>query len=158
MSVEDIEAERINAANIRHQMEIESNQSDPLFKTHGDSVTGNLNPLIFNNIISFQYFKEVVANKNFNEIINEIATNAHYAEPWAIGASGIPSTIFCCLYKLVLIKLTESQVQFMLNNTENTYVRCAGFLYVRYLSEPKKLYEILNPYLTDEHGRHLVLI
>lgn len=49
----------------------------------------------------------------------------------------------------MLLKLTEIQVKFMTNNPENVYIRCAGFLYIRYLCEPKELYNRLSPYLYE---------
>jgi pre-mRNA-splicing factor 38B len=44
--------------------------------------------------------------KTHFEVCDELCKNAGHAEPWAVGASGIPSTMFCCLYKLMLMKLT----------------------------------------------------
>jgi pre-mRNA-splicing factor 38B len=123
---------------------------DPQFTIYGDPLTCNLNPLILNNILSCQYFKEDCASKGFNEIIDEIIQNVTYAEPWAVGISGVPSTLFCCLYKLMLLKLTEGQVNYLINSIDSPYVRCAGFLYIRYLSDPKDLWNRLSPYLEDD--------
>jgi pre-mRNA-splicing factor 38B len=123
---------------------------DPPFKIYADQINCNLNPLILNNILSCQYFKDEIAIKGFNEIITVIIENVNYAEPWAIGMSGIPSTLFCCLYKLMLLKLTESQVKYLLENIDSPFIRCIGFLYVRYLADPKELWNILSPYLSDQ--------
>lgn len=123
---------------------------DPLFTIYGDPLTCNLNSLILNNILSCQYFKEDCAMKGFNEIIDEIIQNVTYAEPWAVGISGVPSTLFCCLYKLMLLKLTEGQVNYLINCIESPYVRCVGFLYIRYLSDPKDLWNRLSPFLDDD--------
>jgi len=123
---------------------------DPPFKIYGDHLTCNLNPLILNNILSCQYFKEEVALKSFEEIVLNIVVNVNYVEAWAVGMPGIPSTLFCCLYKFMLLKLTENQVKYLINNKESFYLRCAGFLYVRYLSDPKDLWNIFSPYLSDQ--------
>ena len=125
--------------------------SPKLFKVYGDPISGNLNLLILNNILSCQYFKESIALKTFPEVVQEIIENAFYVEAWAVGMSGVPSTLFCCLYKLMLLKLTENEVNFLKDN-QNPYVRCTGFLFIRYLSDPKDLWERLSPYLDDEQG------
>ena len=122
------------------------------FKTHGDPVSCNLNSLIHNNILSNQYFKEIFASKGFNEILDEIILNAKYADPWTVGTNGIPSTLFCCLYKLMVSHLSEGQVKHLLNNQDSPYIRCAGFLYIRYLSDPKDLWTWLSAYILDEQG------
>lgn len=124
------------------------------YKTMGDPISCNLNPLILNNILSCQYFKEVVASKGFNEILEEIVNNVTYTDPFAIGVTGVPSTMFCCLYKLMLIKLTENQIKFMLSYCDNVFIRCAGFLYLRYLCDPKNLWDWFSPYLLDEQSFH----
>jgi pre-mRNA-splicing factor 38B len=135
---------------LKNVEEIEKPFKDLPFKTHGDPVSCNLNPLILNNILSCQYFKEEVALKNFNEILEEIIKNVNYSEPWAIGTTGVPSTMFCCLYKLMLLKLTENEVKFIINQAEYPFIRCAGFLYLRYLCEPKHLWDWFSPYILDE--------
>lgn len=128
--------------------EDESIKEDAVFKIHGDPVTGNLNPLIFNNILSCQYFKEEVVIKNFCEVVEEIIANVNNIEAWAVGINGIPSTFFCCLYKLILLKLTHKQLNFLCNY-ENAYVKISGLLYIRYLADPKELWELLASYLSD---------
>lgn len=92
-----------------------------------------------------------MALKSFTEILQEIIDNVFYVEAWAVGMSGVPSTLFCCLYKLMLLKLTENEVDFLKDNS-NPYVRCVGFLLIRFLSNPKDLWDRLSPYLDDEQG------
>jgi len=81
-------------------------KGDNLFRIWGDSTSCNLNPRLRGNIINCQYFKDIYMLKTHFEVCDELCKNAGHAEPWAVGASGIPSTMFCCLYKLMLMKLT----------------------------------------------------
>ena len=39
------------------------------------------------------------------KVIDDIIKNAQHAEPWAVGTSGIPSSLFCCLYKFMTMRL-----------------------------------------------------
>jgi pre-mRNA-splicing factor 38B len=144
-----------------HNINSFNNTLNPLlkpFKTHGDPVSCNLNTLIHNNILSNQYFKELFSSKGFNETLDEIIQNAKYAEPWTVGTNGIPSTLFCCLYRLMLCQLSEGQVKLLLNNEDSAYIRCAGFLYIRYLCDPKDLWTWFSPYILDEQGIYTILI
>ncbi len=42
------------------------------------------------------------------EVIDEICKKSTHVEPWAPGSNGIPSTLFCCLYKFMLMKMTSA--------------------------------------------------
>ena len=109
-----------------------------------------MNPRILNNILASQYFKEIYTLKGYNEILEEIFTNVTYIEPWTVGVSGIPSTFFCCLYKLMLTKLSDEQLKGLINNQESPYLKCAGFLYIRYLSEPNDLWNWYSNFILDD--------
>ena len=150
------ESNCLNSNNYRNNAQLNNNIHthwyQKQFKTHGDSITCNLNTLIHNNILSSQYFKEIFASKGYNEILDEIIMNAKYSEPWTVGTNGIPSTLYCCLYKLMVSHLSEGQVKHLLNYQDSPYIRCAGFLYIRYLCDPKDLWTWLSPYILDEQG------
>ena len=111
-------------------------------------LTGNINSLLCNNILSCQYFKEVVIVKNFNEIISEIDKNVTNIEAWAIGVFGVPSTFFCCFYKIFLLNPNEYQINTLLTH-KNIYVRITGILFLRFYSEPEYLFDYLKKYLKE---------
>ena len=50
----------------------------------------------------------------------------------------------------MLVKLTESQITYMLSNREYPYLRCCGFLFIRYLCDPKELWKRLSKYIFDD--------
>ena len=66
------------------------------------------------------------------------------------GASRIPSTAFCLMVRLFTLRCTEKQMALMLNHPDSPYIRCIGFLYLRYATEPSALYSWYEPYLYDE--------
>jgi len=41
-------------------------------------------------------------------------------------------------------------MELMLNHVDSPYIRCIGILYLRYVSDPKELWDWLMPYLYDE--------
>ena len=48
-----------------------------------------------------------------------------------VGAGGVVSTAFCCLFKLFTLKLTRKQLNGLLNHTDSPYIRGLGIMYVR---------------------------
>jgi hypothetical protein len=46
-------------------------------------------------------------------------------------------------------QLTRGQINRLLNHKDSPYIRAIGFLYLRYVCEPKQLLPWLNPYLDD---------
>ena len=80
----------------------------------GDATTYNINPLLRENILMSAYFKELFHHKYMEEIVQEIVQKATHAEPWAHAMSGVPSTLFCCLYRLMLMKLSEDQIRYLM--------------------------------------------
>lgn len=125
-----------------------------IFPIWGDSNSYNINPLLRNNILNSQYFKDLYLLKSYNEIIDEICKKSTHVEPWTPGSNGIPSTLFCCLYKFMLMKLTLKQVKLLLEFSGNPYVRCVGFLYIRYCCSPDYLWDWLSKYLLDDEELH----
>eukprot|EP00347_Sterkiella_histriomuscorum_P018501 403345272 len=123
-----------------------------LFPTSCDYKNGNLPEMIRNTILSCQYFKDLYNLKTFKEVIEEIKTHVSYTEPWIVGANGVPSTLFCCLYKFMLMRLNEKQVQTLLRYKLSPYVRACGALYVRFLSPNDQLFDRLSPYMLDEQS------
>jgi len=120
------------------------------FPVHGDPSKGNMNDLLRSNIMRCQYFKvDLFEKKTYHEVINEIDIHVGYVEPWTIGTHGVPSTIFCCLYKWMLMRLSMKQIFGMVKET-NPYTRCTGFLYIRYLWKPELLWHFLSPFMMDD--------
>jgi pre-mRNA-splicing factor 38B len=73
----------------------------------------------------------------------------NHVEPWQTGTSRNPSTSFCLLVKFFLMRLTKKQMIGLLNTDDSPFVRCIGFLYLRYSCPPKDLWSWYEPYLED---------
>ena len=66
------------------------------------------------------------------------------------GASKSPSTAYCLLLRLFTLRVTEKQMTLMLEHVDSPYIRCIGFLYLRYAADPSTLWSWFEPYLYDE--------
>lgn len=101
------------------------------------------------NILSSDYFKELFALKTYTEVVDEIYNQVDHVEPWMTGNCRGPSTAFCLLYKLFTMKFTVKQMQDLLDHGDSPYIRALGFLYLRYVGDPKTLWEWFEPYVED---------
>ncbi|XP_020572314.1 pre-mRNA splicing factor SR-like 1 isoform X2 [Phalaenopsis equestris] len=61
-----------------------------------------------------------------------------------------PSSAFCLLYKFFTMKLTVKQMHGLLKHPDSPYIRAIGFLYLRYVADPKTLWGWCDPYIKDE--------
>jgi pre-mRNA-splicing factor 38B len=120
---------------------------------------------------------------SWDEVVGEIARAVSHVEPWMSGNVRGPSTAFCLLYRLFEIKLTEDEIHETITWKDSPYaraVRCEvklqqlshlrylaatrvisrckspsqiGFLYLRYVCDPKHLLSWFQPYFDDKQVR-----
>jgi pre-mRNA-splicing factor 38B len=60
-----------------------------------------ISELLRSSIQKSNYFKELLGLVSFEQVVEEIITNVSNIEPWVSGATGVPSSLFCCLYRLI---------------------------------------------------------
>ncbi|KJE93067.1 hypothetical protein CAOG_03913 [Capsaspora owczarzaki ATCC 30864] len=117
----------------------------------GNQQTMNLNLLLHQNILSARYYKEDLSELNtYQELIDEIFNSVSDLEPFMPGGGTKASSAFCLLYKLFVLRLTENQLTAMLNHADSPFIRAIGFLYLRYCTPPKDLWDWFEPYLEDQ--------
>lgn len=64
--------------------------------------------------------------------------------------SKTPSSAFCLLLRLLTLRCSERQMCLLLDHKDSPYIRCIGFLYLRYACEPSELWKWIQPYVFDE--------
>ncbi|EDO08447.2 pre-mRNA-splicing factor 38B family protein [Babesia bovis T2Bo] len=115
-----------------------------------NSSTYNMNTLLLNNILNSDYYKSLSTMTSHHSIIDELAQYADHVEPYCKTATRVPSTLFCCLHKLFTLRLTERQMEDLIDCTKSPYPRCCGFLYLRFVLPSDQLWAWFEPYLMDE--------
>jgi pre-mRNA-splicing factor 38B len=116
--------------------------------TQSDSF--NLNPMLFQNIIQNPYFLKICSKiKDWNALVDEIYYEVKHMEPFTHGTK-TPSTAFCLLLRLFTLRCTEKQIHLMLDHIDSPYIRCIGFLYLRFAADPSILWEYCQPYVYDQ--------
>ncbi|PKA47328.1 hypothetical protein AXF42_Ash017273 [Apostasia shenzhenica] len=119
-------------------------------QTSGKSIDTLLEKVLCMNILSSDYFKELYRLKTYHEVIDEIYNQVDHVEPWMTGNCRGPSTAFCLLYKFFTMKLTIKQMHGLLKHPDSPYIRAIGFLYLRYVADPKTLWGWCEPFIKDE--------
>ena len=117
---------------------INHNSNEP-FPIHNYGASkGNFGDLLRNSIIQSDYFK-TIKEFGYEQIIEEINQNVQNCELWVQGANSVPSTLFCCVYRLIGLNLSEKQVTKLCKFKNGSYIRVAGMLFIRYVSPPEQL-------------------
>jgi len=114
------------------------------------SKTFGLPPLFQSHITESQHFKSLTTFESLGQVMEEIANFADTVEPYLTNSSTIPSPLFCCVYRLFTMGMNARQLRRLIDNVDNTYVRCAGALFVRFGLNPDQLWSWLGEYVLDE--------
>ncbi|ORM39992.1 Pre-mRNA-splicing factor 38B [Babesia sp. Xinjiang] len=117
-----------------------------------NSSTYNLNTVLLTNILNSDYYKSLSTMTSHLDVISELAQYADHAEPYCSTATRAPSTLFCCLHKLFTLRLTEKQMEDLVDCTKSPYPRCCGFLYLRFVLPSDQLWVWFEPYLMDDES------
>lgn len=125
-----------------------SKKASNKLETFGNEETMNLNSLVYQNIKSSQYFKNLYELKTYHEVVSEIKNEVHSLKPFM--KDTFASTAYCLLFKLWTLKLTIKQVNGLINYQNCSEVRALGFLYLRYVCKPDHLWSWFEDYLDDE--------
>lgn len=84
-------------------------------------------------------------------VVDEIYNEVSYVEPWVAGKGlGTASSAFCLLFKLFQMKLSRKQIKVLLNHQDSPYIRALGFLYLRFGTNPRDLWQWMEEYINDE--------
>ncbi|CAJ1421429.1 unnamed protein product [Effrenium voratum] len=113
--------------------------------------TFNCSPILKDQILGSSYFKSVLQLTNMDEIIAEIKNYADTLDVYNPGSSTAPSNFICQVYRIFTLPEAEdlSQLQVVLDSP-TAIVRCAGFVYLRFVVPAAKLFDKLEEYLFDD--------
>ena len=65
------------------------------------------------------------------------------------GTSRTPSTAWCLMVKYFYLRLTTRQVNSLIRRKNAPIVRAVGFLYLRVVTDPKKLWDWMEEFIND---------
>lgn len=80
--------------------------------------------LLSDEVCGFQdYYRAIQSYTTWDEVIDEIYETVESVEPWLTGNARGPSTAFCCLHKLISLKLTGRQIRDTTSHRDSPYIR-----------------------------------
>ncbi|EER02098.1 hypothetical protein Pmar_PMAR011362, partial [Perkinsus marinus ATCC 50983] len=112
-----------------------------------NTTTYNYPQMLHQQLAKSAYYHSIQPLDTPEAIIDEIKTRCKDAEPYAPGSHTAPSTMFCCLYRLFVMRINSKVLGQLINYHGAPYVRCAGFLYVRFGLSPRDYWSFLQPHL-----------
>ena len=126
------------------------NNGDAPLEVWGSEGSFNLESVLSTNVRTSDYFRKTGKLELVTEVIDEIYYRVEHVEPWMTGGARGPSTAFCLLVRLFTIRLSERDVRSMMDHVDSPYIRCIGFLYARYVVQPRTMWALLKNYVHDE--------
>lgn len=115
-----------------------------------NSKTFGFPPLLQSHIVESTHFKTVMGLEQFEEITEEIANYADTIEPYMQNSTSVPSALFCCVYRLLTMGIDAQQLRRLVEGGDNSYIRCAGFLFIRFGLAPDQHWFWLGEYVLDD--------
>jgi len=106
--------------------------------------------LLQTHIVECAHHKSLLTLENFDQVIDEAYQFANSVEPYMANSSTVPSALFCCLHRFFTMNLDSRQLRRLVDNLDSPYIRCCGFLYVRFGLAPDQLWNWLGEFVLDE--------
>mmetsp|Transcript_86929 Transcript_86929/g.245189 ORF Transcript_86929/g.245189 Transcript_86929/m.245189 type:complete len:545 (+) Transcript_86929:2-1636(+) len=114
--------------------------------------TFNCSPMLKDQIFASSYFKSLLSINTIEDLIEEIVTYADTLDVYNAGSNNSPSCFICHAYRLFTLPQAEdlSEVGSILDHTANAVVRCVGFIYLRFVTNPTYLWGKFEDHLFDD--------
>ena len=110
----------------------------------------NMERVLRSNVLNSTYFTQLCKVEDFMDLVDEIYNEVDHVEPWMSGNARGPSTAFCLLYRLFTMELDDRNINHLINHRDSPYIRALGFLYVRYVRDPKEFGRWFDPFFKDD--------
>lgn len=107
-------------------------------------------PLLQSHIVESTHFKTLMALEQFEEISEEIYNFADTVEPYIQNSTTVPSALFCCVYRLLTMGIDGNRLRRLIESEESPFIRCAGFLFIRFGLAPDQFWPWLGEYVLDD--------
>lgn len=106
--------------------------------------------LLQTHVVECAHFKSLLSLETFDQLLDETYQFATGVEPYMANSGTLPSALFCCLYRFFTLGLDVRQLRRLIDSSESPYIRCCGFLYIRYGLPPDQLWSWLGEYVLDD--------
>ncbi|KAG7370578.1 PRP38 family protein [Nitzschia inconspicua] len=153
---EGVKKERERQAEELFELAVEegrNNRARNVMPLWGPDDSFHLNSMLLQNLIRSSYFQKCCRDlTDWSALVDEVYYQVQHVEPFsaASGNNRDPSAAFCLLLRLMTLRCTTHQMKMLLDHPDSPYIRAIGFLYLRFVGDPKDVYQWIEPYLYDE--------
>jgi len=109
-----------------------------------------LTGLLQTHVVECAHFKSLLTLETFEQLVDETYQFANDVAPYMSNSGTLPTALFCCVYRFFTMGLDSRQLRRLLDSQESPYLRCAGFLYVRYGMAADQLWDLIGDYILDD--------
>jgi len=107
--------------------------------------------VVQSHILDARYFETtLMLIQGFDDLIDEATNYVKSVEPYMPDSTTMPSPFFCIVYRLFTLGLDGRQVRKLIDRTDSPYVRCMGFVYLRFGLHTDKLWGWFGDYVMDD--------
>jgi len=106
--------------------------------------------LLQTHVVECAHFKSLLTLETFEQLVDETYQFANSVEPYMANSGTLPSALFCCLYRFFTMGLDGRQLRRLIDSQESPYIRCCGFLYVRFGLPHEQVLSWLGEYVLDD--------
>eukprot|EP00927_Polykrikos_kofoidii_P083542 TRINITY_DN8578_c0_g2_i1.p1 TRINITY_DN8578_c0_g2~~TRINITY_DN8578_c0_g2_i1.p1 ORF type:complete len:695 (+),score=150.53 TRINITY_DN8578_c0_g2_i1:190-2085(+) len=106
--------------------------------------------LLQTHVVECAHFKSLLSLETFEQLVDETYQFANNVEPYMTNSGTLPSALFCCLYRFLTLGIDARQLKRLMDHQESPYIRCCGFLFVRFGLPHDQLSAWLSEYLLDD--------
>jgi len=106
--------------------------------------------LLQTHVVESAHFKSLLTLETFEQLVDETYQYANSVEPYMANSGTLPSALFCCLYRFFTMGLDSRQLRRVIESQESAYLRCTGFLYVRFGLPHDQMLGWLGEYILDD--------
>lgn len=124
--------------------ELGGDQVAPLCNTD----TFNFTPMLRMRILRSDYYASLT-HASVEDVMDHIQSLVDHAEPYQTDSPMEPSTLFCCVYRLLCRRLTREELRHFLFCERSPYIRAAGFFYIRFGWKCHEVWHAFQEHLFD---------
>jgi len=115
-----------------------------------DKKTFGLGSVLKNHIISSRKYQALRSMQTFDELVDEVVNSADTVNAYIGEHGSTPSPLFCILFRLCELGMDGGRLWTLVDSVRNPFIRCIGFLFVRFALSPDKLCSWLVDYINDD--------
>jgi len=112
--------------------------------------TFGFSPLMQTHITESTYYQSTLSLESVDQIIDEAKEYAKCTEPYMQDSTSMPSPFICLVYRLFTLGLDGHQMFQLLDSIESPYIRCLGFVHLRFGLHTDRLWGWLGEYVLDD--------